>query len=47
MARKQFGSSEVLQMLDDIDSDDDNELNEPVCDGSDVEFPDPESGIDG
>ena len=50
MARRaRYDDAELLGMLSDVDSDDsdiDDELDEPLCPGSDDEFPYPDTNDD-
>ena len=44
MASRRWDAEEIVDMLSDVDTDDsDDELGEPMCPGSDAEFPDPDS----
>ena len=44
MARKaRYDEAELMGMLSDVDSDDGDYLEEPMCPGSDDEFPCPDS----
>ena len=44
MARKaRYDEAELMGMLSDVDSDDGDYLDEPMCPGSDDEFPCPDS----
>ena len=45
MASRRLGADAVIDMLSDVDSDleSDDEIGEPICPGSDDEFPTPDS----
>ena len=43
MASPRWDAEEVVNMLSDVDLEDSDDLGEPVCPGSDIEFPNPDS----
>ena len=44
MASRRWDAEEIVDMLSDVDTEDsDDDLGEPICPGSDIEFPLPDS----